>query len=79
MQNKAHRYCFQKARRLSRGQIYISPLDLNREFGALEFPLHPVLRYALPLYRGQEWVDVLVVNLHAQPLLDILYESNRRR
>ncbi len=79
LQNKAHRYYFQEARRLKRGQIYISPLDLNREFGSLEYPLHPVLRYAMPLYLGDQWVGVLVVNLHAQPLLDILYESNQRR
>jgi len=65
LQNKAHRYYFQEASRLQPGQVYISPLDLNREHHTIERPLHPVLRYATPLYLGDRWMGVLVVNLHA--------------
>jgi len=79
LQNKAHRYYFQEAARLARGEMYVSPLDLNREHHTIERPLHPVLRYATPLYWGEEWMGVLVVNLHAQPLLNILYENGNRR
>ncbi len=79
LQNKAHRYYFREAARLRPGQIYISPLDLNREHRTIERPFHPVLRYATPLYWGETWMGVLVVNLHAQPLLDMLYENDARR
>ncbi len=79
LQNKAHRYYFQEAARLQRGEMYVSPLDLNREHHTIERPLHPVLRYATPLYWGDQWMGVLVVNLHAQPLLTILYENANRR
>ncbi len=79
LQNKAHRYYFQEAARLRPGQIYISPLDLNREHRTIERPFHPVLRYATPLYWDDAWLGVLVVNLHAQPLLDMLYENDARR
>jgi len=76
LQNKAHRYYFQEAARLQAGQMYVSPLDLNREHHAIERPLHPVLRYATPLYWKDQWMGVLVVNLHAQPLLDLLHEND---
>ena len=79
LQNKAHRYYFQEAAQLARGEMYVSPLDLNREHHTIERPLHPVLRYATPLYWGDQWMGVLVVNLHAQPLLNILYEHDASR
>ena len=79
LQNKAHRYYFQEASRLQPGEIYISPLDLNREHRTIERPLHPVLRYATPLYLGDRWMGVLVVNLHAQPLLDLLAATDTSR
>ena len=76
LQNKAHRYYFQEAAHLTPGQMYVSPLDLNREHHAVERPLHPVLRYATPLYWKDQWLGVLVVNLHAQPLLNLLHEND---
>ncbi len=79
LQNKAHRYYFQEAARLKPGEMYISSLDLNREYGAIERPLHPVLRYATPLYWEGQLAGVVVANLHAQRLLDILYENDVRR
>ncbi|NPA06731.1 MAG: HAMP domain-containing protein [Chloroflexi bacterium] len=79
LQNKAHRYYFREAVNLAPGQMYVSPLDLNQEFHTIERPYHPVLRYATPLYWNHQRLGVLVVNLHAQPLLDILYQVNARR
>ncbi|NPA26540.1 MAG: HAMP domain-containing protein [Chloroflexi bacterium] len=79
LQNKAHRYYVQEALKLPPGGIYVSPLDLNQEFHTIERPLHPVLRYATPLDWRDQRLGVLVVNLHAQPLLDILYQVNARR
>ncbi len=37
LQDKAHRYYFEQAVDLPPGEISISPLDLNREYGEIEF------------------------------------------
>lgn len=50
LQNKAHRYYFREAAHLGRGQIYVSPLDLNMESGHLQEPYKPVMRFATPVF-----------------------------
>jgi PAS domain S-box-containing protein len=71
LQDKSKRYYFQKTRSLSPGQIYISPIDLNREQGRIERPLKPMLRIAAPVYdRSNRFLGVLVLNFHARELLE---------
>lgn len=41
-QPKGGRYFFKDAIRLARGEIYVSPLDLNIEHGAIELPHKPM-------------------------------------
>lgn len=50
LQNKSDRYYFQDTIRLNRDEVYISPLDLNIENGAIELPLKPMLRFATPTF-----------------------------
>lgn len=50
LQDKSDRAYFQEAARLKRGQIYISPLDLNVEGGEIELPYKPVMRLAAPVF-----------------------------
>ena len=70
LQDKADRPYFQHTRALSRGEFYLSPLDLNIEGKAIELPAKPVIRIALPMFdqRGQRR-GVLVVNYLANDLL----------
>lgn len=53
LQNKKECYYFADAFKLNRGEIFISPLDLNIEHGALEQPLKPMIRFATPVYDQQ--------------------------
>lgn len=53
LQNKKHRYYFSAARDLLPGEIYISPVDLNVEWGQIEVPYKPVLRIAMLAVDGQ--------------------------
>lgn len=46
LQDKSNRAYFQATTRLAPGQIYISPLNLNRENGIIEEPHKPVIRYS---------------------------------
>jgi hypothetical protein len=50
LQNKRSRYYFPAAFKLERGEIYISPLDLNIEHDRIEIPHKPMLRLATPVF-----------------------------
>ena len=49
-QNKSKRYFFNDAFRLNRGEIYVSPLDLNVEENHLEIPYKPTIRFGTPVF-----------------------------
>ena len=50
LQNKKGRYYFDDAFRLSRGQVFVSPLDLNIEHEQIERPFKPMIRFGTPLF-----------------------------
>lgn len=50
LQNKKGRYYFKESIILNKGELYVSPLDLNIEHGEIEKPLKPMMRFATPLY-----------------------------
>lgn len=50
LQDKADRYYFVEAASLPRGEVYVSPFDLNVEHGHIEEPWKPVLRLATPIF-----------------------------
>ncbi|WP_176086084.1 HAMP domain-containing sensor histidine kinase [Martelella sp. HB161492] len=66
LQNKIGRYYVSAALQLPAGSIYVSPLDLNIEHGAIEVPWRPMLRLAMPV----NFIDgapsgIIVINLDA--------------
>lgn len=71
LQNKADRYYFKESVTLERGEVFISPLDLNMEHGEIERPLKPMIRFVTPVFdnlggkRG-----VLVLNYYATRLIE---------
>ena len=72
-QNKGESDYFRQSVGLARDQIYVSPINLNREYGEFSYPLTPVLRMAVPVIQpsGQS-SGILVVNFFADKLLDVL-------
>lgn len=50
LQNKAGRYFFRDTLKLDRGEIFISPLDLNIEHDKLEMPYKPMIRFGMPVF-----------------------------
>lgn len=70
LQNKKQRYYFTEGMKLSKGQIYISPLDLNVEHGEIERPLLPMLRIVAPLFdQKNQQQGVVIINYQAEQLL----------
>ena len=70
LQFKAHRYYFEEAMVLGRGEIFVSPFDLNKEHGAVERPYKPMIRVAMPVYdRNSSKRGIVVLNYLAARLL----------
>jgi hypothetical protein len=64
LQPKANRPYFQEAIGLAAGQIYVSPIELNQEHGAIETPHVPVLRTAMPVFAADDRpFGLLVINV----------------
>lgn len=70
MQNKADRYYFIETMKIERGDIYVSPLDLNVELGKIEVPYKPVMRFATPVYDADNNKrGILILNYLANRML----------
>ncbi|VAX23039.1 diguanylate cyclase/phosphodiesterase (GGDEF & EAL domains) with PAS/PAC sensor(s) [hydrothermal vent metagenome] len=77
LQNKIGRYYFKNTSALDKGEVFVSPLDLNMEGGRIENPLKPVIRFATPIAMGGEKRGILILNYLAAILLnDIKSISN---
>lgn len=71
LQNKFDRRYFEESSQLSDGEIYISPINLNRENGKIQYPLNPTLRLAVPIFFASgESVGILIMNINASFLIE---------
>ncbi|MCP4993451.1 MAG: diguanylate cyclase [Gammaproteobacteria bacterium] len=50
LQNKKRRYYFTDTFSLEKGEIFVSPFDLNVENGVIEQPLKPMIRIGVPIF-----------------------------
>ncbi len=77
LQNKAERYWFQESIKLKPGEIYISQLDLSIEWGEIEKPIKPVIRFAAPIFDNSgRKQGLLILNYSGQQFLDNLEVKN---
>lgn len=72
LQNKIDRYYVRDALNLARGDIYVSPLDLNVEQGKVETPFVPMIRFVSPVYIRASLHGFVIINFRAKMLLDDL-------
>ena len=72
-QNKKNRDYFKKAIALKKNELYISKIELNREYNEVSYPLTPVIRFATPIFQpsGQS-AGILVVNFFADNFIAII-------
>jgi signal transduction histidine kinase len=77
LQPKAGRYYFAQTMRLARGQIFVSPFDLNVEHDTIERPLKPVIRFGTPVFdRGGVKRGILILNFLGANLIAKLAEGS---
>ncbi len=79
LQTKDDRFFFQDAIKLPEGQIYVSPVDLNVDNGAIQMPYVPTLRVAAPLYgTDHKLFGIVVVNVDMRQIFDRIRITTRR-
>lgn len=80
MQNKADSLYFIETMKLKLGEIYVSPVNLNREQNKIETPYRPILRVSTPIYSKQgNKRGMLIVNVHANSFLEITTDNTKNR
>lgn len=63
LQKKSARDYFQKTLKLKSGEVYLTDIELNREFGELSHPERPVIRASTPVYADDGTIfGILVFN-----------------
>ncbi len=74
LQSKQKRYYFKDTHELEKGEVYISPFDLNIEHGKVEVPLKPMIRFGTPVFAldGSK-LGIVLLNYRGQDLLDIIH------
>lgn len=76
LQGKNDRYYVHQILSLLPGEIYISPLDLNVEFGQTEMPPNPMIRFGAALYnQNGQTQGIVIINYRAQILIDRLKQD----
>lgn len=69
LQNKFNTEYFKETINLPRGEINISPINLNRENGKIETPFVPIIRFATPVYNAQgQKRGIVIANILANNL-----------
>ncbi|HSR36079.1 MAG TPA: diguanylate cyclase, partial [Desulfurivibrionaceae bacterium] len=76
LQSKKDRYYFKDAVALRRGEIFISPLDLNVEQGKVEVPFKPMIRFATPVFdQTGHKRGIVILNYLAGHLLQAIRDT----
>ena len=73
LQFKGQRYYFADTIELKRGEVFVSPFDLNIEQGQIEKPIKPMIRFGTPVFDAQgETLGAVVLNYLGAHLTDKL-------
>lgn len=79
LQDKSGRYFFVEAMKLNRGEVFVSPLDLNVDKGKIEMPPHPTVRFCTPVFDSQNRKrGILLFNYEGREILKEV-ESGKSR
>lgn len=77
LQHKGDSPYFRATAHLHNGDVYLSPIELNREKGKVEMPHRPVIRAAIPLHDKSGKVSAIIVcNMDFGEILNWLTDSH---
>ena len=76
LQNKSKSDYFRRTIALDSSDIYLSPFNLNREYGKVEKPYQPVIRSSAPVFSGNgHRLGIVVINYDGSDLLENLNKN----
>ena len=80
LQNKSHTSYVQMGLTKPKGELCISKMNLNKEFGKIEMPLRPALRFVAPIFdpKTSKRLGLFVINYNADELFKILEKIEQR-
>jgi PAS domain S-box-containing protein len=79
LQRNGDRPYFGETLKLQPDQVYVSPIDLNREGGAIETPHVPTLRVATPMIApGGRPFGIFIISIDMRPAFDRVRASVRK-
>ena len=78
LQDKSGRYFFRDTFKLKRGEVFVSPLDLNIEHDRLEIPYKPMIRFGTPVFdsAGRKR-GIVLLNYFGEDLLQHFRDAMR--
>jgi len=77
LQSKAQRYYFKETFKLEKGEVFVSPFELNIEKGAIEQPIKPVIRFGSPVFDSHGHKrGIIIINYLGKTLLDSLKNTS---
>ena len=78
LQRKGERPYFKDTLKLPADGIYVSPIDLNQEYGSLEIPYVPTIRVAAPVYGPDgKLYGLVIINVDLRAALDRIRAAAR--
>ena len=76
LQRKGNMSYFGETLLLAPGQVRISPIDLNREFGEIEDPPHAVIRLSTPVADASGTpIGILIINIDVERIFTSMRQS----
>ncbi len=76
LQDKSKTEYFIDTFRMADRKTYISNINLNREFGSIEFPIKPTIRVARFIELGNKRVGIVVINANISKLFNFEHLRN---
>ncbi len=76
LQNKWEKAYMQVPLQLQDDEVYISQINLNKEFGTIEYPVKPTIRVAKAITANDEKLGVAVINANVAELFDFQHLRN---
>ncbi|MDH3325209.1 MAG: HAMP domain-containing histidine kinase [Gammaproteobacteria bacterium] len=78
LQRKGDTQYFKNASKINPGEVYLSDITLNREFGEVSEPHTPVIRAATPVYFNERLFGILVINMAFGEIFNKLLKNTPR-
>ncbi len=79
MQQKGNRNYYRNTIKLAKGEVYFSPINLNKEHGRIVFPKQPVIRIATPVFNvAGQTSGIIIINANFKIISKFFNDQNRK-